>query len=142
MMNIGKAIKYSGRAAILKSICPNAQLSELEKHVIDVNNELAVEIERLKKEIAGGKNKYARDYCSEFNKLLAAKQRELTEKNYEIEKLREENERLKTALTGAWLNYDAIQSQMGTPDYENIEMGTLQIDSKFGSIRLYKKKRV
>ncbi len=46
----------------------------------------------------------------------------------EVQRLRAENERLKAALIGAWLNYDAIPYQMATVDYDVMKRGTLRRD--------------
>ena len=66
------------------------------------NCQLEKEVEELQKEIAGGANKYARNYCEEFNGLLETKDTEIEDLTVEnkglwirIEKLVEENKQLK-----------------------------------------------
>lgn len=44
-------------------------------------------------------------------------------------KLKEENERLRKALEGAWVDYDVIPTQMATPYYDNMTQGGIEYNT-------------
>lgn len=52
----------------------------------------------------------------------------------DAERLKAENERLRAALTGAWLEYDAIPYQMATPEYDRLRIGYLTNDEGAGPL--------